>query len=347
MSNPKVSVCIPIYNGMAHLAEAIESALAQTYADLEILLVDDCSDDESVALARRLAEDDCRVRCFRNPQNLGLVGNWNRCIELARGQWIKFLFQDDVLAPTCIERLLERAEQGWGFVACDREFIFDSSVSEQVQGWYRESRETINGFLAASSGANAESYAREALKGLHKNIVGEPTVTLIRADVLREFGPFNDELVQLCDVEYWLRLGVNIGVGYVAEPLALFRVHGRAISAENRAAKNFMATGLDKLLLAHTAAYSPDCIPLRNVAAALHPPMDLEQTFQKRAHEVRDWVRANGDKRCGEELVSEVYARFIREHLDCAPAPVPHFFWRLRAAAWRVMHTSYSRIRTP
>src|SRR3982751_3050681 len=91
---PRVTVCVPMYNGERYLAECIESILAQTYTDFQLLLVDDCSTDATRSIAESYAAADSRVRLIVNHTNLGLVGNWNRCIELATGEWIKFVFQD-------------------------------------------------------------------------------------------------------------------------------------------------------------------------------------------------------------------------------------------------------------
>ena len=73
---PAVSVCIPTYKGAAHLRTSIESVLAQTFGDLELVIVDDNSPDDTFAIAS--GYQDLRVRCLRNDRNLGAEGNWNR-----------------------------------------------------------------------------------------------------------------------------------------------------------------------------------------------------------------------------------------------------------------------------
>ena len=98
----KVSVCIPSHNGADFLPQAIESVLAQTFTDFELVVVDDSSDDASVAIARSF--DDPRLRLHANPARLGLVGNWNRCVELARGEYIYLFHQDDVMEPDNLAR---------------------------------------------------------------------------------------------------------------------------------------------------------------------------------------------------------------------------------------------------
>jgi glycosyltransferase involved in cell wall biosynthesis len=103
---PLVSVCIPTYNGAKYLKECLDSVLAQTFTDFEVLIVDDKSSDETLSIAQEYATYDPRFRVIQNECNLGLVGNWNRCVELAQGEWIKFIFQDDLIEPACLERML-------------------------------------------------------------------------------------------------------------------------------------------------------------------------------------------------------------------------------------------------
>ncbi len=103
---PLVSVCIPTYENARHLSACIESALAQTCEHLEILVADDSSTDDSHAIAQRYARVDSRLRCWRNESNLGLGGNWNLCLERARGRYVMLFHGDDVYAPTVVEQLL-------------------------------------------------------------------------------------------------------------------------------------------------------------------------------------------------------------------------------------------------
>src|ERR1700709_90296 len=93
----RLSVCIPVYNGERYLDECLRSVRDQTHADFEVVIVDDCSTDGTRDVVGHHAAQDERIRLSVNAHNRGLVGNWNRCLELASGEWIKFLFQDDVL----------------------------------------------------------------------------------------------------------------------------------------------------------------------------------------------------------------------------------------------------------
>ena len=104
-ANPKVSVCIPTYNYSRFLPEAIESVLDQRYGNYELIIIDDCSRDDSSAIIEKYSRLDGRIAYHINESNKGMVNNWNLCLQSARGDYIKFLFGDDVMSS---ERLLEK-----------------------------------------------------------------------------------------------------------------------------------------------------------------------------------------------------------------------------------------------
>ncbi|MDR1205897.1 MAG: glycosyltransferase family 2 protein [Peptococcaceae bacterium] len=92
-----VSIVTPAYNAGSVLAESIRSVAAQTYADWELIIVDDCSTDGSPAVAARFAETEPRIRYHRNPRNSGAAFSRNQGVALARGEWIAFLDADDLM----------------------------------------------------------------------------------------------------------------------------------------------------------------------------------------------------------------------------------------------------------
>jgi succinoglycan biosynthesis protein ExoO len=106
--NPVVSVIIPAYNTGAYIGRAIESALKQTLANLEVVVVDDCSTDKTVAVVQSFVDD--RLILLQNPQNLGAGGARNRALQAARGKWIAVLDSDDWYAPERLAKLVAQAE---------------------------------------------------------------------------------------------------------------------------------------------------------------------------------------------------------------------------------------------
>src|SRR4051812_14204979 len=106
---PRVSIGVPVYNGERFIRATVDSILAQTYTDFELIICDNCSTDGTQAICREYAARDPRVRYFRNERNLGPAPNYNRCFALSRGELFKWNAADDVLAPDflkcCIELL--------------------------------------------------------------------------------------------------------------------------------------------------------------------------------------------------------------------------------------------------
>lgn len=115
--NDLVSVLVPTYNRAALIGETIESALSQTYANIEIVVVDNASTDGTWAVIESLAGKDARIKAFRNETNIGPVRNWLRCVHEARGVFGKILWSDDLLHPDFLIQAIDAMKHpGVGFV---------------------------------------------------------------------------------------------------------------------------------------------------------------------------------------------------------------------------------------
>lgn len=102
MTTPLVSICIPAYNNRDVIEKTIDSILNQTYTNIELVIVDDNSKDDTYEILKKI--DDDRVRILRNEQNLGMVGNWNKCVRETKGELVKLVCADDILVPESIEK---------------------------------------------------------------------------------------------------------------------------------------------------------------------------------------------------------------------------------------------------
>lgn len=264
---PRVSICVPIYNGAAYLEETLAGIAAQTWRDFEVVIVDDCSTDTGPAIARRWTERDPRFRLFVNDANRGLVGNWNRAVELSRGQWIRFLFQDDLIAPRCLEAMMAASEASQGFVACARDFLYEGVCPPDMVAVYERSQSAVADLLGRAPYTTAEAFSIARIDNLDANIVGEPSVVMIRRDLFDRYGLFDPMLVQICDSEMWTRLASNVGVAFVAEPLVTFRVHGGSTTAANRS-RPFRGTILDGVIESWKYCEAPEYAQLRAHARA-------------------------------------------------------------------------------
>lgn len=241
MSLPLVSICIPTYNGEKFIAEAMDSAITQTYDNLEIVVSDDASKDATLTIiASYKTKTNIPIRVYKHKPN-GIGANWNHSIQKAQGAYIKFLFQDDVLAPNCIAEMVAvmQADSTIGLVASKRDFIIDESfLNKEAKLWidkYADLQSTLN--LPTQNKLNiidntlfkTETFLKSPL-----NKIGEPTVVLFRKDIVKEVGYFDESLMQILDYEYWNRILKHKKIAILNEKLVTFRLHANQATNVNR-----------------------------------------------------------------------------------------------------------------
>lgn len=232
---PLVSLCIPTFNSEKWISECLNSALAQTYEPLEILIVDDASSDGTLELARSLKDE--RIRVISNEQNLGLVRNWNRCVQLARGMFIKFLLHDDILYTDCVKRMMELflSYDNLGLVFSERDIILESDADDKSASEWLKRNATLGPRFDSIRRVNSGRtlFAQQLRAGFRNNLVGEPSSVLVKKQCFKHLGPFNVKLWQICDMEMWLRVMFFYDVGFLPERLSAFRIHARSASFSN------------------------------------------------------------------------------------------------------------------
>jgi glycosyltransferase involved in cell wall biosynthesis len=213
---PRVSVCIPTYKGGRTIGAAIASVLAQTYQDFELIVVDDASPDDTQAVVA--ACHDPRLRLLVNAHNRGPQGNWNRCLDEARGTYIKLLPHDDLLRPDCLQQqvqvLDDDRERQIALVCSARDVIGpDGRVLLHARGFPGAARGPV---------ARADVVRHCIRRGT--NLIGEPGAVMFRRDLAQRVGGFDMRHPYVIDLEYWLRLLQHGQAWYCPEPLASFRV---------------------------------------------------------------------------------------------------------------------------
>jgi ADP-heptose:LPS heptosyltransferase/glycosyltransferase involved in cell wall biosynthesis len=221
--SPKVSVLVPTFNYARYLPETIESVLAQDFTDIEIIVSDDASTDNSAAVIRHYAARDPRIRFQLHPANLGMVANWNWCLQQARGDYVKYLFGDDCLASRhALGRMVAMLEtHPTATLAASARLILDEN--SEVTGLWDELRAT--GLL---NGPQAVAHCLRT----NRNLIGEPSVVMFRR-VAASRG-FNPSLRQIVDLEMWFHLLLQGDIAYTTEPLCVFRCHAGQQTAVNR-----------------------------------------------------------------------------------------------------------------
>lgn len=213
---PLVSITIPTYNGATYLRKSIESVLAQSFQDFELIVIDDVSTDATWDIAQEYTRCDRRIAAFQNNTRLGLVANFNRCIELAKGRYVCLWHQDDVMMPQNVERkvaLLE-ANPRVGFVHSNI-LMIDEEGKVLSEHWESDTRRdyVISGH---------EFFLKMIQPG--KNYVCCPAV-VARRECYQKLGCFRSELYFACDWEMWMRISLYYDLGCLGEPLMHFRRH--------------------------------------------------------------------------------------------------------------------------
>lgn len=120
------SILIPVFNGEKFISKAVESALRQTYSDLEIIVSDNCSTDATADIVAQYS--DRRLKVFRQRVNLGMVGNWNFCLSKVQGSTYQVLCADDTLADDFVEKMLNRKSVG-EIAFCNARVMSDGAVA--------------------------------------------------------------------------------------------------------------------------------------------------------------------------------------------------------------------------
>jgi glycosyltransferase involved in cell wall biosynthesis len=276
---PLVSVCVPTYNGSDFLAECLSSVLGQTEQRFEVLVVDDASSDQTVSVANEFARRDSRVAVHSFSVRAGLVGNWNRSLQLAKGEWIKFVFQDDLLHPHCLTEQLRCARaSSYPFVMSRRAFIFEEATSYDRRAFYANHLDIPAVFGPSIRSISATSVAHAAIQHFGINFFGEPTSALVHRRVFADVGGFSEALAMICDLEFWVRVGSRFGCAYVDEELSQFRVHSRSTSNEFLSRRQFRVS-IDGLILRHLYAYAEEYGPLRQAIAGQSSTKSLRDNF--------------------------------------------------------------------
>ena len=216
---PLLSICIPAYNNAAYIKDTIDSILSQTYKNLELVIVDDKSKDDTVAVIKSIPDE--RIRLYENEKNLGMSGNWNHCLELCKGEYIKLICADDMLAPDAIEKEARALTEHPDVVMAESDTRL-VDLNGKYKGWYRRYRTK-----------GVESGKKIARKGFFsQNYFGAPLANMFRKSVLDEVHGFDTNYYYILDYDLWVRIACLGNVYIIHEPLNFFRVRNDSNTGE-------------------------------------------------------------------------------------------------------------------
>ncbi len=308
MNLPLVSVAVPAYNHAAFLKDCLESVRAQTYPRLELVIVDDGSIDDTLAVAERFAAAHAdrfeRLTILHQP-NRGVSAASNRAIAACEGEWVHLLGSDDLLYPDKILRQ-QQAIAAWNeprlaLVYSDVDFI---DAEGRVLSSATRNRPT--------PGPDHQAY----LWLISHNDIANPTVAL-RREAFLAMGGF-DEQLRLEDLDGWLRLSVDYAIARTPGVLAGYRRHGR-----NASQHQLMMFEANWDTLGQFAEQHGDLIP----------PALWRACLRRRLHSFLRWARRNAP-----ELIPAILGDMLLSWIH-APQPA---VWRRYAAHCRTLAESGS-----
>jgi glycosyltransferase involved in cell wall biosynthesis len=208
----KVSIGMPSYNAEAFIGKAIKSVLDQTYKNIELIICDDLSDDNTEGIIRSI--NDPRIKFIRNEKRLGIAGNFNNCLSRSTGDYFCIFNDDDLMCPDNIEKKVNVLDNNknvgmvFSFVG-----VIDKNGRDIDVGWPR--------FLGADFIKPGREWFNSLL--LENNVC--TSSALIRKECFDKLGGFDERLSYSCDLEVWMKIALFYDVAYLAQSLAKFRLH--------------------------------------------------------------------------------------------------------------------------
>jgi glycosyltransferase involved in cell wall biosynthesis len=220
-SGPTVCVVTPVYNGAEYIQQCIESVLAQTFTDFEYIIVNNCSTDDTLAIARRCAARDSRIKVHDNTDFLGVIENHNLAFSLMSpgAKYCKVVSADDFVFPGCLEQMVSFA-------------VANPSVG--IVGCYelRDKEVRSAGLPYESRVVSGREVCRETLLG-NLYVFGAPTGLLYSADLMRRNAPFYPNSNPHADASACYKVLVDCDFGFVHQVLAYTRVHPNSQTSQS------------------------------------------------------------------------------------------------------------------
>jgi len=222
MTNPAISVILPVHNGGAFLSEAVNSILNQSFTDFECLISNDGSTDQSAAIIESLT--DCRVVKLSNEGNKGLIYTLNRGIELSKGTYIARMDADDISLPERFKLQKQFLDDNKTAAAVAGTVIFIDESGKETGNWELD-KKTIT-----------PSQIKKTMPA--ENCIAHPSV-MLRAEVIRQLR-YNPAQKNIEDYDLWLRiLNRGYSIAKISKPLLLYRVHQASVTGTVLKKKNF------------------------------------------------------------------------------------------------------------
>ena len=207
------------YNHEKYVAQAIESVLNQTFPDLELIIVDDASTDNSRAVIEKFQAQDSRVKAFFHQKNMGISKTTNECIRQASGEYVSFIGSDDMWVPYKLERQLAVIKN------CKDKIVWS-------EGQIINSAGAFTGQMVTALMCSPKRKSGKLFQELLREDVVFGQSTLFKTKFARETA-FNENLQFVADHQFFVELSEQHEFVFIPEPLATYRVHGQNTTLKN------------------------------------------------------------------------------------------------------------------
>ena len=247
---PDIAIVMANYNGARFIAAAIESVIRQTLASWELIVVDDASSDDSVAIAEQFAAGDPRIKVVTQRVNRGPAAARNRALELVSAPWVAIVDSDDLIPPQRLQYLLQRARAAGAAIIADS--LLEFSARERPRPFLpaRLSEEASWISLDTFIGSNC-LYARTPPLGYLK--------PMIRMDAIRDLGLRYDETLRIGEDYYFLVRLMAHGYRFLLEPASFYfyRKHDKSISHRLHARDIIALINAEENFAGHATRFPP------------------------------------------------------------------------------------------
>ena len=275
MHNKLVSVCINAYNSEKYISDTIKSVIDQTYKNLQIIVIDDCSTDNTYNILKSF--DDPRLEIYRLPYNCHISNACNEGFKYVKGKYVAHLDSDDLWVPEKIEKQVEFLENNKEYGAC---FTYAEIIDENGQ-LADESGDYLRDIYAFQNCTQTDMY-RYFYD--NSNRLCHPS-SLIRTDIIEKLGKHDVTMLYLHDFDYWMRLVTCCHIYILPECLTLVRRHGDNNSKMN--ASKWIALSTETMrLLYKSINLCPDNLFIEAFSDKLkfcgehsHDEVELEKAF--------------------------------------------------------------------
>ncbi len=249
----KITIVLPVFNGAAYLKEAIDSVLSQSFKDFELIIVDDCSTDDSSEISMQYAKSDPRVVYLRNDINLKLPESLNRGFTHAKGEYLTWTSCDNIYFPQALGLLMYHLDKSpeIGLVYADMEIIDEAGI--------------VRDYVSAGSSEDL----------IFRNVVG--ACFLYRASIAKQVGLYNKKMFLCEDYEYWLRISLKTHLKPLKNCLYKYRKHSKSLSHIRE--KEVIARGI-----AVQKKYYPFFIKTRKKAALFYTHLRARDIYNPFRH---------------------------------------------------------------